>query len=424
MMHFRLPIAAFLLLAIPAHAAPIPDQWNGSGPYATGQGNRTIKTLAVSADGMTVYAGTGSGTVFVYAYSDTTSPVLSGVAISGITQTTAMLAATSSETGTGYWIVVARNALAPTAAQVRAGGPYSGVAIVAHGTGAMSTGTPASFPLTGLTAGTAYDLYFTAEDAATNLVAPPTALQFATTALADTSPDPFSFVPQTGVAPAAVATSNTITVTGIDAPTPVSIAGGTYSIGGAPYVSTTGSVSNGQTVSVRLTASPANNTLTTATLSIGGVSGTFDVTTQTVGSDTTPDPFAFVPQIGVAPGSVATSNLITVAGIDAPSPISIVGGTYSIGGAPYVSTPGSVSNGQTVSVRLTASAANATLTTATLTIGGVSGAFEVTTANAAAVPTLGEWAMLLLTALLAQAGMVRVHRRDFGSTSSRAEPKR
>jgi hypothetical protein len=67
---------------------------------------------------------------------------------------------------------------------------------------------------------------------------------------------------------------------------------------------------------------------------------------------------------------------------------------------------GNVSNGQTVTVRLTASTSAATQISATLTIGGVNGVFNVTTAGATAVPTLSEWAMLLLAGLLFVIGIV------------------
>lgn len=96
-------------------------------------------------------------------------------------------------------------------------------------------------------------------------------------------------------------------------------------------------------------------------------------------ADTTPDAFAFTAQTGVARSSTVTSNTITVAGIDAPSAISIVGGTYSINGGGYVSGAGTVSNGDTVTVRQTSSGSFSTRGTATLTIGGVSAGFDVTT---------------------------------------------
>jgi hypothetical protein len=100
-------------------------------------------------------------------------------------------------------------------------------------------------------------------------------------------------------------------------------------------------------------------------------------------SDATPDPFSFTAQFGAAPGAVVESNAITVAGINTAAAIGIAGGSYSINGGAYVTTAGTVNNGDTVTVRQTASAAYSTQTTATLAIGGVSGAFHVVTLNLA-----------------------------------------
>ena len=60
-----------------------------------------------------------------------------------------------------------------------------------------------------------------------------------------------------------------------------------------------------------------------------------------------------------------------------------VGGSYSINGGAFVTTAGTISPGQSVAVRQTSSASYGTMTTATLTIGGVSGTFQVTTRAAA-----------------------------------------
>lgn len=161
MMPLRLFALSLLLFGAAAHAL---DSWEGATPFATGQGNREISALAVSPDGMTVYAGTGSGTVFRYVYTDTV-------------------------------------------------------------------------------------------------------------------PNPFGFIAQTGVALNSVATSNSITVSGINAPSAIGIVGGSYSINGGAYTTAAGTVNSGDTVTVRQTSSAAYNTTTTATLTIGGVSGKFDVTT-------------------------------------------------------------------------------------------------------------------------------------------------
>jgi hypothetical protein len=97
----------------------------------------------------------------------------------------------------------------------------------------------------------------------------------------DTTPNVFTFTDQTGVALNTVATSNTITVSGICAPASISISDGTYSINGGLYTSSSGTVSNGNTVTVQQTSSGSYSTTTNATLTIGGVSDTFSVTTDT-----------------------------------------------------------------------------------------------------------------------------------------------
>ena len=153
------------LLATLTHAAPVFDQWSGTGPFATGQGNRVISALAVSADGTIAYAGTGSGTVLRYAYSDA-------------------------------------------------------------------------------------------------------------------APEAFSFTAQTGVALSTGVTSNDITVTGINTGAAISIAGGSYSVNGGNYTAVSGTVSNGDTVTVRLTSSANFSTTSLATLTIGAQSAAFQVTTQ------------------------------------------------------------------------------------------------------------------------------------------------
>jgi hypothetical protein len=147
-------------------AAAANDTWEGSTPFATGLGNRVINALAASPDGLTVYAGTGSGTVLRYVYSDTT-------------------------------------------------------------------------------------------------------------------PDAFSFTAQTGAGLGTVATSNSITVAGINSAASISITGGEYQIGSASWTNSVGTLNIGDTVKVRITAAGSYSTVTQATLTIGSASAVFNVTTTT-----------------------------------------------------------------------------------------------------------------------------------------------
>jgi Cysteine-rich secretory protein family len=195
----------------------------------------------------------------------------------------------------------------------------------------------------------------------------------------DTTPDQFTFTDQTGAVLSTLITSNTITVTGITSTSPISITGGTYSINGGPYTSASGTVSNSDTVTVQLTSSGNYSTTTNATLTIGGISDTFSVTTESAPPDMTPDQFTFTDQTDAALSAVITSNTITVTGITSTTPISITGGTYSINGGPYTSADGTVNPEDTVTVQQTSSGSHSTTTDATLTIGGISDTFSVTT---------------------------------------------
>jgi len=198
-------------------------------------------------------------------------------------------------------------------------------------------------------------------------------------AAGDSTPDTFTLTDQAGVASSTLIESNTITVAGIDVATAISVSGGEYSKNGGAYTSGAGTVVNGDTVKVRQTSSAAGGTETNCTLTIGGVSDTFSVTTNI---DTTPAVFTFVDQTGVALSSVITSAGIAISDINSPAAISIAGGEYSVNGGVYTSVPGTVSNGDTVTVRLTSSSSNSTAASATLTIGGVSDTFTATTAAA------------------------------------------
>ena len=95
--------------------------------------------------------------------------------------------------------------------------------------------------------------------------------------------------------------------------------------------------------------------------------------------DSTPDPFIFDYQTGVARGIWITSNKIKVSGINVAVPISITGGRYSVNGTGYITKSRTVKNGATITVQVLSSSSFCTKKEATLTIGGVSDTFSVTT---------------------------------------------
>ncbi len=84
---------------------------------------------------------------------------------------------------------------------------------------------------------------------------------------------------------------------------------------------------------------------------------------------TTPDPMAFLSQAFVPPSILVTSNSSTVYGITAALSISVIGGTYSVNGGPFVSSPGTVHNRDHVRVQLTSSPVGSATTSAVLSVG-------------------------------------------------------
>lgn len=102
--------------------------------------------------------------------------------------------------------------------------------------------------------------------------------------------------------------------------------------------------------------------------------------------ETRPDQFTFTDQTGVTPGTLTTSNAITVGKTNAIGTltyaISISGnsGQYEIDNSgTWTSAAGTISRGQTVRVRQTSSPLESTILTTTLTIGGRSDTFLVDT---------------------------------------------
>ena len=144
----------------------------------------------------------------------------------------------------------------------------------------------------------------------------------------DTQPDPFSFDAQTNVAPETPVNSNPITVSGIDAPAPIlllGVSGASYSIDGGSFTSEAGTVASGSTVTVRQTSWSEFSTTTNATLVIGGVTGTFSVTTAASLDDVTDEPEPAGVTSGEDPSSPA-------AAADAATPPGGSGGGCTVAG--------------------------------------------------------------------------------------------
>jgi hypothetical protein len=126
--------------------------------------------------------------------------------------------------------------------------------------------------------------------------------------------------------------------------------------------------------------------------------GVAKVTSTFSAWDIAPNAFTFTDEADVAVNTAKVSNAITVAGITHASPISVTGDTgygYKIGSGSCVTSSGTVVLGDTVSACVTSSASNSTATSATVTIGGVSDTYSVTTIAGATGETINPTSALL-----------------------------
>ena len=204
----------------------------------------------------------------------------------------------------------------------------------------------------------------------------------------DSTPNAFSFTPVLNASLNSTNTSNTITIAGLgDGDTATVSLSGTagskqYSKNGGSYTSSSGTAQNGDTFAVRGTASGSYSSTVTVILTVGGVSGTYSISTQGVPADTTPDAFNFTDQSNLNLNTLIYSNTVTISGINQTVSVSATNGAqFSINGGSYV-TSGSISNGQTLRIRLTSSGSYDTTTSTTVTVGGTSDIWSITTRSA------------------------------------------
>jgi hypothetical protein len=206
------------------------------------------------------------------------------------------------------------------------------------------------------------------------------------TRAAITTPTAFYFTPVSGAEISTVYTSDAITALAIEAAASISIVGGEFKVNSGSWRSTATTVLVNDTVQVRLTTTIAYSNTNTAILTIGGFSTAYSV--QTRAADTTPDAFSFSAVTGAETYTLYTSGAITVAGIEAATSISVSGGEYRINSGSWGTASGSITNGDTAQVRVQSSenylgcGLDLGAVTGTVTIGGVSASYTVTTKSA------------------------------------------
>ena len=188
---------------------------------------------------------------------------------------------------------------------------------------------------------------------------------------ADDNPDFFDFTDKLDVIANTYVTSDTLTITGLNVPTAVTVTNGDFRINGGSWV-TSGNINVNDTLQLRLLSSTepggeVETTVTIGNLPLNQLSDDWKVVTTTAG-DIDPDAFSFIDQVDQPPNTLVNSNVVQIFGITSPSPIAISGGEMQINGGPWV-TSGSINNGETLRLRITTSASLGTPVSISITVG-------------------------------------------------------
>ena len=197
----------------------------------------------------------------------------------------------------------------------------------------------------------------------------------------DASPDAFHLVDVVDAAGSSTVVSNAVVVTGMTMPVPVAIAGD-----GAPELSIDGGawtqsalIRDGQSLAARLTTGAEDGSTRSASITIGSSVDTWTVTS----TDTVPNSFSFTDTTNAAAGEIYSSRSL-ITGLTGIAPVSLTGEASArisvAGGSP--ATTGAISNNQELEISIQAGPADGTRRTATVTVGGISSDFHVTSLDA------------------------------------------
>lgn len=112
----------------------------------------------------------------------------------------------------------------------------------------------------------------------------------------------------------------------------------------------------------------------------GGNTGAADSAVVEIYGDRIPSNFGFTDVVDANLSTVTTSGTVTPTGYDVTTSWTVTGGQASVAGGAWA-TSGTINPGQNIQLRATSSASYATAVSATLTIGGISDTWYVTTRN-------------------------------------------
>ncbi len=193
----------------------------------------------------------------------------------------------------------------------------------------------------------------------------------------DTTPDPFDFADVPDAALGTVYEASAV-ISGFNRLITASVSGAEVRKNGKGEWRTSVPMAPGDTLNIRMTSSSAFSATATATLTAGGISVDWSITT--IALDDTPDPFDFADVVDAAASTSYEASAV-ITGINAPITTTVSGSDAEIrkNGTGDWGTSATVNSGDTLNVRMTSSDVGSTSVTATVTAGAASADWAITT---------------------------------------------
>lgn len=287
------------------------------GTTANGDANPSYRVDSLSVTDVKAPAGDSTAPTFDVA------PATTSVTTTGFTATSSL-----NESGTVYYVVVADNATAPSAAEVVAGTASGGGGALASGSGSAGSGAfDSSSAITGLKSGTAYDLYMVGKDTAGNTMATATKVDVTTSAATVTlSASPTTIAEAAGTSTITATLSAAASVDTVVTLTPTGTATGSgtdYTLSSTTITITAGQLTGTATVTaVQDTLNENNETVILDITNVTGGGGATESGTQQSTVTITDDdaaPTVSIANASLTEGNSGTSNMTFTVTLSAAS---------------------------------------------------------------------------------------------------------
>lgn len=174
----------------------------------------------------------------------------------------------------------------------------------------------------------------------------------------DNIPDLFTFPSVQQAELNTLYTSSSVTIGGLGAGVSVNVDatnGAETSVNGGAFSTATKTISSGQTLQVRMTSPTGYDSTKTTTITVGSVTGSWSISTKSPPAQI-PNIFTFNNVTDASLSTYAYSNIVTITGItttvNVTAPANIEYAQSSVNGGPWSNSAKTITNGQTLQLRI------------------------------------------------------------------------